>query len=75
MGIHSPFAIKKLEDLLKERSDKLVAAMHGTEVPSELKLVHNYPDDYRKVDSTAVRVAADDFATILKEIKAVLGKR
>lgn len=75
MGIHSPFAIKKLEDLLKERSDKLLAAMRGTEVPSELKLVHNYPDDYRQVDPTVVRVAADDFATILKEIKAVLGKR
>lgn len=75
MGIHSPFAIKKLEDLLKERSDKLLAAMRGTAVPSELKLVHNYPDDYRQVDPSAVRVAADDFATVLKEIKAVLGKR
>lgn len=75
MGIHSPFAIKKLEDMLKERLDKLQTAMRGSKVNSEKKLMHNFPDDYRDVDATVVRVAADDFATVLKEIKAVLGKR
>lgn len=66
--------IEKLEELLRERFEILVAHMQGKEISEEEKrLKHSTVS--RFVNPGDIRVAVDDFATILKEIKASLGKR
>jgi hypothetical protein len=75
MGTHSSSSIDRLEKQIQERYEKLVVAMQGREVSKEemRMLQHNLP--HRWVTAGDVRIAVDDFATILKEIKASLGKR
>jgi hypothetical protein len=40
-----------------------------------MKSMNNYPETHRVVDPSEIRIAVDDFATILKEIKLTLGKK
>lgn len=67
--------IEKLEKQLKDRLEILIAHMQGREISEEEMRFNHYSVPYRWVNSGDVRVAVDDFATILKEIKASLGKR
>jgi hypothetical protein len=75
MASHSQALIKKLEGKLKERYDNLVSCMGGRPVDETEIRAFNVPNDHRHVSSADVRIAIDDFSTILKEIKATLGKR
>ena len=75
MGTHSLALIDKLEKQLLERHEKLVAAMQGREVSKDEMRMLQHVHPQRWVNSGDVRVAVDDFATILKEIKSSLGKR
>ena len=49
--------------------------MTGRAVQADEIHMHNYPDTHRYVSASNVRIAVDDFATILKEIKTTLGKQ
>jgi len=72
MGIHSKNLIKKLSNQLDERLATLKKAMEGTQpLPYEVA-DQPLPDTVTRVTSGDIRVAVDDFNTILKEIKRVL---
>ena len=75
MPNHSTYAVEKLQKQLQERLDRLLVAMSGKEVPESELPLHSLRGPHRWVKSDDVRVAVDDFSTILKEIKASLGKR
>ena len=75
MASHSKAKIQKLQDALQERLDRLLKAMRGTDIGSEEQRMHGLPGPHASVRSDDVRIAVDDFQTILKEIKASLGKR
>lgn len=73
MSLHTQVKITNLELQLQERMDKLLTAIRGSE-PMSFK---NDDEDFktiqkRYVDPSRVRVAVDDFQTILKEIKREL---
>jgi len=72
MGIHSKVTINNLHSQLKERMDKLKKIMEGGEILEHEGRDYPFPDKMRKVNPSEIRVAADDFNTILKEIKRVL---
>ena len=75
MPIHPTYAVEKLQKQLQERLDRLLVAMHGKEVTESDLQLRSLRSPHRWVRSDDVRVAVDDFSTILKEIKASLGKR
>jgi hypothetical protein len=75
MGIHSLSSIDKLEKQLQERHEKLVATMKGLEISKDEMRMLQHTLPHRRVNAADVRVALDDFATIIKEIRASLGKR
>lgn len=75
MGIHSLASIDKLEKQLQERHEKLVAAMKGLEISKDEMRMLQHTLPHRRVNAGDVRIAVDDFVTILKEIKTSLGKR
>lgn len=75
MAIHPIEKIEKLEAQLQERFERLVKKMQGRELNTVDAQKHGNPQSLRSVPPEDIRVATDDFATILKEIKATLGKR
>lgn len=75
MGIYSLALIDKFESQLQERFEKLVVTMKGIEIGQNEMRTLQYTLPHRRVNAADIRVAVDDFATILKEIKASLGKR
>ena len=75
MSIHNIEGIQKLEAQLQERFEKLCKQMLGRELNEGEAKRYGNPKALRNVSSEDVRVATDDFATILKEIKATVGKR
>lgn len=75
MADHSVRYVEKLEKQLRERFDKLLVAVKGRETTEDELRVAGFVDPHRFVIPGDVRVTVDDFATILKEIKASLGKR
>lgn len=75
MPMHSKHTIEKLQNTLQERLDRLLKAIQGTDVTSEEERMHGLHRPHARVRSDDVRIAVDDFQTILKEIKATLGKR
>lgn len=74
MSIHSDLLVNKLTSKLKERVELLAAAMNGNPLNADEVSRTNLPDTYRSVAPDDVRMAVDDFATILKEIRTTLGK-
>lgn len=75
MSLHPTRKIEKLRAQLQERLDRLVSAMQGNEVSQSDLPLHSLHEPHRFVRADDVRVAVDDFSTILKETKASLGKR
>lgn len=75
MTHHTVGLIEKLEQQLRERFEKLLADMHGREVTKEDMCRGDCKVSHRNIISGDIRVSVDDFATVLKEIKASLGKR
>lgn len=75
MANHSVGYIEKLDTQLRERFEKLLSAMQGTELDAEDLRMLQLTRPHRRINSGDIRVSVDDFATILKEIKATLGKR
>jgi ribosomal protein S6 len=75
MANHSVGYVNTLEQQLRERFDRLLAAMQGTELDAEDLRMRQLTYPHRRINSGDIRVSVDDFATILKEIKASLGKR
>lgn len=80
MPVHNVKSIKALQAELERRREALTRAMDGRlPVGGErdgvvsMGIVYD-ADNARFVDSQAVRLAVDDFATVLREIKRVLGK-
>lgn len=74
MAIHSENSVNKLTSRLKERYDLLITAMIGRPINPDQAFRTNLPETHRMVAADDVRIAVDDFSTILKEIKATLGK-
>ncbi|WP_026600520.1 hypothetical protein [Methylomonas sp. 11b] len=74
MAIHSENTVKKLKARLKERYDLLITAMDGRTINPDEAFRTALPETHRVVAPDDVRIAVDDFSTILKEIKATLGK-
>ncbi|WP_447896445.1 hypothetical protein [Stenotrophomonas acidaminiphila] len=74
MPYHSTAKIERLEKRLQERFDHLVKVVNGSEVSPKYLPSHS-TGPHRSVFAEDVRIAVDDFSTILKEIKASLGKR
>jgi len=71
MGKQYKSSINNLSSQLDERMDKLKKAMNGKKLNSDF----NSSDDIESfsfVNPSEVRVAVDDFNTILKEIKREL---
>ena len=75
MPYHSKAKTEKLHNALQERLDRLVTAMYGTDVHEEDAKRGGYHGPQVSVRSDDVRIAVDDFQTILKEIRSSLGKR
>jgi len=75
MPMHSKHTIQKLQNALQERLDRLLKAVQGTGVTSEEERMHGLHGPHTKIRSDDVRIAVEDFQTILKETKATLGKR
>ena len=75
MSMHSKQAIQKLQNTLQERLDRLLKAIQGTDVTGEEEILNGLHGPHARIRSDDVRIAVDDFQTILKEIKATLGKR
>lgn len=75
MPCHSKATTQKLHQALQERFDRLVAAMYGTDVSEQDTRMRGLCGPHVSVRSEDVRIGVDDFTTILKEIKASLGKR
>lgn len=75
MPHHSKAKVQKLQQALQERFDQLVAAVAGTEASDEDRRMFELTGPHLRVKSDDVRISVDDFQTILKEIKASLGKR
>lgn len=78
MPIIKKTQITGLKGMLQERVARLLAEMDGQEVPEAIASGEGLPGkgrDYRYFSGSDVRVAVDDFATVLREIKATLGKR
>lgn len=75
MAIQYSSVVEKFEQQLQARYDRLLTAIQGRErtAPTDPASPPQLPQ--RLVNDSDVRVAVDDFATILKEIKATLGKR
>jgi len=71
MGTHAKVKISRLESQLQERMDKLLIAIRGSESNSSEETDYE-PLKKMYVDASSVRVAVDDFQTILKEIKREL---
>lgn len=72
MEYQSVAKIDRLHTELQQRLERLIQAMQGGE-PKHIP-DHLYGPQ-RLVSGEAVRLAVDDFATVLKEIKASMGKR
>lgn len=53
----------------------LVSAVRGDELVGRDASSCTRPDLFTNIDAQAIRLAIDDFAAILKEIKGTLGKR
>ncbi len=75
MGHFALGEIEWLEKQLRERFDNLVSRMHGRPMSEADLKMYDLTGERRIVQPGNVRIAVDDFATILKEIKATLGKR
>ena len=75
MPYHSKAKVQKLQHALQERFDQLMAAVAGTEASDNDRRMYELTGPHLIVRSDDVRIAVDDFQTILKEIKASLGKR
>lgn len=75
MSSHSKAKIQKLEVALQERLDRLLKAMRGSDIGSEEQRMQGFHGPHASVRSDDVRIAVDDFQTILREIKATLGMR
>lgn len=71
MGIHSAKDVEGLIAALQERHEKLVAVMRG-KASTMMAIGGQQPGVYVKAE--AIRFAADDVATALKEIRSRLGK-
>lgn len=72
MGIHSKQLIANLQSQLDERMDNLKKVMEGRKPQSFEVADYPEPDIYAKVSASNIRIAVDDFSTILREIKRVL---
>ena len=75
MPPHSKIKIQKLQNALQERLERLLEAMQGTDLSSEEQRLRGFHGPHAIVRSDDVRIAVDDFQTILKEIRSSLGKR
>lgn len=75
MPSHSKNNIQKLQSTLQERFDRLLEVMQGIDISSEDHLQMGLHGPRANIRSDDVRIAVDDFQTILREIKASLGKR
>ena len=75
MAVHSKSTIEKQENILKARFDALTLSMYGRPVNADEIYRENFPETHRVICADDVRIAIDDFSTILREIKATLGKR
>ncbi len=75
MPYQPKYKIEKLQNLLQQRLDNLFSAMQGSEVSDADHRLSSLTSPHRLIRSDDVRVAVDDFSTILKEVKATLGKR
>lgn len=75
MPSHPKSKIQKLQTTLQERFDRLLEVTGGTDLSSEDHRLMGLHGPHAMVRSDDVRIAVDDFQTILKEIKASLGKR
>ena len=75
MSIQKKAKIQRYIDILNERYNKMLNALEGEEsVAIELAAEHSpHPENFLKhnvfINSLDVRLAADDFNNILKEIK------
>jgi hypothetical protein len=72
---HSVYSVEKLEKQLRDRFEKLLSDMRGTDITKENMRLFNYNAPHRSLIASDIRVSVDDFATILKEIKSSLGKK
>lgn len=80
MSLERASTIEALQLELKRRMDELQAAMIGRPATKQ-DIIHAIPPraspdhtGLQVVSPSAVRLAADDFSTLLKEIKRVLGR-
>ena len=74
MAIHYSSKVDKFEQQLQARYERLLIAIRGKEeAPSpDPSLPVTSPE--RRVNASDVRLAVDDFAAILKEVKLTFGK-
>ena len=67
--------VKKIRRELETRLERLLQVLEGRDLRPEEDDQNGKVTGYRWVDSGDLRVAVDDFATILRETKTSLGKR
>lgn len=74
MAIHSDLRVNGLVQQLQERHEKLVEIVQGRAPTEDERMRHSVPNDHRVVNPSRVRVAVDDYMTMLREVKKLLGK-
>lgn len=74
MAYHSVDYVENLERELTEGCAKLAAAMRGVELSADEVERAGRVGPHLRIDASAIRLAADQLAASLKEIKAHLGK-
>lgn len=74
MAIHYSSKVERFENELQARYERLLSAIQGKEeIPlQDPALPATAPQ--RRVNASDVRLAVDDFASILKEIKVSFGR-
>lgn len=74
MAIHYSSKVEKFEKALQARYEGLLAAIRGKEERPVSDPSLPAPSPQRSVNASDVRLAVDDFAAILKEIRVTFGK-
>ncbi len=72
MGVHSKAKVADLSKQLDERMKKLKQVITGRKLNEYEPMEKHSPENLTSVSASDVRIAVDDFNTILKEIKRVL---
>jgi hypothetical protein len=75
MPYHSRPKVQKLQQALQARFDQLMTAVAGSEASEHDLRAFQLTGPHVAVRPSDVRIAVDDFQTILKEVKGTLGKR